>query len=85
MKALISPNETVKLPDGGTGQRVAEVAAIEFPVAKPLHWLDCDDDVKADTYYFDGTDLVPLPPPPPPVAAAAPEPIADGGPRVVAQ
>jgi hypothetical protein len=35
------------------GQRVAEVTAQTFPVAEPLYWLDCPDDVLADVNYYD--------------------------------
>lgn len=62
MKALISPNEPVYLPDGTTGQRVAQVVADDgFPVADPLFWLDCAADVVADQFYFDGSAIVPVP------------------------
>lgn len=52
-KALISPNES-KL----TGYRVAQVEEVEniFPVADPLYWTDCDDQVVADQYWFDPSD-----------------------------
>lgn len=35
------------------GQRVAEVSAAPFPVAQPLYWLDCPDDIVADINYYD--------------------------------
>lgn len=60
MKALISPNELVHLPNG-TGLRVADVHVEGFPVAEPLFWLDCADDVVADQFYFDGAAIVPVP------------------------
>jgi hypothetical protein len=70
MKALISPNELVYLPDGVIGQRVAEVKLDNqiFAVASPLFWVDCADEVQADVYYFDGTSIVlrPVPPAPAP-------------------
>jgi hypothetical protein len=52
-KALICPNES-KL----TGYRVAQVEEVEniFPVADPLYWTDCDDQVVADQYWFDPID-----------------------------
>jgi hypothetical protein len=58
MKALISPNE----PAHG-GYRVAEVGPAEFPVAPPLFWVDCSDEVVADDYYYDPADesIKPLP------------------------
>jgi hypothetical protein len=47
-KALISPIEPVL-----SGYRVAEVADNDFPVADPLFWIDCSDEIVADQYYFD--------------------------------
>lgn len=47
-KALISPLE----PCFG-GYRVAQVSQDSFEVAKPLFWVDCEDTVEADVYYFD--------------------------------
>jgi hypothetical protein len=63
MKALISPNEKVCLPDGTVGERVAQVEPDDktFPVANPLFWMDCADNVVADQFYFDGTDILPIP------------------------
>jgi hypothetical protein len=66
--ALISPNEPVINFDGTTGCRVAEVADTTFLVASPLFWVDCEDYVKADEYYWDGSSIQPVPIPPiPPV------------------
>jgi len=52
-KALISPNEPVL-----TGYRVAQVEPAEniFPVADPLFWIDCADDVIADQFWYDPSD-----------------------------
>lgn len=52
-KALISPNEPAQ-----SGYRVAQVEKAEkiFPVADPLYWINCDDDVVADQYWFDPVD-----------------------------
>ena len=47
MKALISPNEP-----RGEGLRVAEVMLSEFPVAEPLFWVDCPDEVVADMWIY---------------------------------
>jgi hypothetical protein len=33
--------------------RVAEVADAQFPVAPPLFWTQCADDVVADQWYYD--------------------------------
>ncbi|NDB58391.1 hypothetical protein EB001_08085, partial [bacterium] len=56
-KALISPNEQVYDvsvdPNVYLGERIAEVAENEFPVAPPLYWLDCEDYVNANNYYYD--------------------------------
>jgi hypothetical protein len=48
MYALVSPNE---LSFGG--YRVAEVAAVSFEVAEPLFWVECNDEVVADMFYYD--------------------------------
>jgi hypothetical protein len=59
--ALISPNE---------GNRLCQVEAATFDVSPPLFWIDCPDDVSADTHdYVDG-EFVAKPPRPP-----APSPI----------
>ena len=79
--ALISPNEQVKYisswDDAGMpvytvipeAQRIAEVSNQEFPVAPPLYWESCNDNVIADQWYWDPELLtaveVPAPPPPP--------------------
>lgn len=63
MKALISPNEP-----SYTGQRIAEVAVVEFEVAPPLFWVDCGADVAPGTHYFDPSEaaIKSLPPSPEP-------------------
>lgn len=33
--------------------RVCEVKETEFPVSESLFWVDCDDNVVADEFYFD--------------------------------
>lgn len=57
MKALISPNEvvTVKTQDGELvlSCRVAQVDQNGFEIAQPLHWIDCPDEVTAETHYYD--------------------------------
>jgi hypothetical protein len=52
-KALISPIEPAQ-----AGYRVAQVEEVEsiFPVADPLFWIDCDNQVVADQYWFDPSD-----------------------------
>jgi hypothetical protein len=47
MKALISPMEPRE-----SGFRVAEVSAQDFPVADPLFWVDCSDDIVADEFWY---------------------------------
>lgn len=63
MFAIISPQEVV-MSEGGIdkpivhvlGQRVAQVAKDQFPVAPPLFWMPCADDVRAETHYYDPND-----------------------------
>ena len=80
-KAIIDPRESVFYVSGyntkgdpimaeiPNSARVAEVTDIEFPVADPLFWVDCADDVKADQWYYDTVQQVcvqvPAPPPAP--------------------
>jgi hypothetical protein len=56
MKALISSQEVVTHFDGTTGYRVADVHETGFEVANPLFWIECDDDVLADRFYYDPVD-----------------------------
>ena len=48
MKALIAPNEIRE-----EGYRVAEIHETGFEIALPLFWVDCDDSIVADQYWFD--------------------------------
>jgi hypothetical protein len=82
MYALISPAEKVFDASGNVlGERVAEVAAVTFPVASPLFWVSCADDVVADQFYWANDEILPIPPPPPPPPPAEmPE---GGGPAVL--
>ena len=70
-KALISPNEKVFDPNTGAelGERVAEVAQADFPIAPPLFWVDCADDVVAGFFYYNPSNGEILPTPQPPEAA----------------
>lgn len=87
--AIIDPRESVTKIIGWTSTtppmpiseaipnsaRVAEVADQTFPVAEPLFWIDCADDVVADQWYYDTTTqaIIVIPPAPPkPVAADQP-------------
>jgi hypothetical protein len=51
MKALINPNEIRE-----QGYRVAEINETEFAVADPLFWVDCSNDLIADSKWFDPID-----------------------------
>lgn len=53
MKALISP---IELDHGG--QRVVQVCDDEFPVAPPLFWVDCPDEIKADDFRYANNQFV---------------------------
>ncbi len=63
MKALISPNEIVRISETVNGQRIAQVMAADkiFPVAEPLYWMDCAPYVEADLYYFNGVEILQIP------------------------
>lgn len=52
MKALISPQEN---------NRIAEVAVQDFPVAEPLYWVDCANDVTTLWTYNNGVFTAPAP------------------------
>jgi hypothetical protein len=65
--ALISPNELVYAEDGTLiGERIAEVSQTPFPVALPLYWVECANEVNAENWYFqtetNSCQLKPLPP-----------------------
>lgn len=83
-KALISPQEgPIKYISGWTQQkpykaiysdypdscRVAQVEDQDFPVAPPLFWIDCADDVTTYGFYYDTASqtLKPIVDVPPPV------------------
>jgi hypothetical protein len=52
--ALISPEEKVYKYDGSLlGERVATIMDLPFEVASPLFWIECNDDVVADQFYYD--------------------------------
>jgi hypothetical protein len=46
--SLIEPRET--------GYRIASVNDEEFLVAEPLFWVDCDDTVAPDAFWYDPAD-----------------------------
>lgn len=47
-QALISPCEPVE-----SGYRVAQVEENSFEVATPLFWVECEDYVTANGFYYD--------------------------------
>lgn len=53
-KALISPDELVLHPKTQEvlGIRVVQTSNIEFDVAPPLFWIECDNEVIEDEYYY---------------------------------
>lgn len=67
-KALISPEEEIyHISEGNLlGFRVAQVEDQAFDISEPLFWVDCDENVVADMWYYDNISkeikLVPLPP-----------------------
>lgn len=80
--ALISPNESpIQYISGWTTDiphepiytpianscRVAEVEDQTFEVAEPLFWTPCEDNVKADHFYYNTSDkeIYPVPEPAP--------------------
>ena len=51
--ALISPNELVyDNNDTLLGKRIAQTEQQPFPVASPLYWVECADEVNARDWYF---------------------------------
>jgi hypothetical protein len=77
--ALISPNESpIQYVSGWTTNtppepiytqienscRVAEVETKTFEMSLPLFWTPCDDNVKADKFYYNTSDkeIYPVPP-----------------------
>lgn len=75
MKALISTIEPVQ-----TGYRVAQVEpdANIFPVAEGLFWTECNDDVVADQFWYDPSDLQIKPLPQPSATGPNNQPISVG-------
>lgn len=54
-QALISPKEPRE-----TGYRIAQVEPDDkiFEVASPMFWTPCNDDVKADFFWYDPKDEI---------------------------
>lgn len=86
--ALISPDEPVYSYDGTyLGERVAQVEPPQnvFPVADPLFWVSCADDVVQDKFYWNGNACIAIPTPPlAPVQQPTTTVTGTGGPNVVA-
>jgi hypothetical protein len=81
-KALISPIEQVYSYNNTLlGDRVAEVADQDFPVAAPFFWVDCSDDIVADKWYYVDGSIIEKPIPEPPVAPS--EVYGNNGPTVI--
>ena len=74
-KALVCPNEPVT-----NGYRIAQVEIEQdiFPVAEPTYWIECVDDVHADSWYFDTTEQVIKEVPRPVVVLANSQPTTTG-------
>lgn len=36
----------------GVGHRIAQVSAKQFPVAKPLIWVECSSNVNTNDYHY---------------------------------
>ena len=52
MKALIAKNELIHIDGEVVGCRVAQVAEKTFPVHQDLVWVDCNDEVVSDLWYY---------------------------------
>jgi len=50
--ALISPNELVYSNGILIGVRIAQTAQVTFPIAEPLYWIECADEINASEWYF---------------------------------
>lgn len=91
-EAMISPVEPRQYQSGWDeannpiyveGYRVAQVVpeGQTFPMAEPIYWMLCADDVEQDTYYFDTTAnaILPVPVCPPNPSVVEGQPNASGG------
>lgn len=81
-QALINPEQycmSYDDPPVELGVYVIEVADAEFPVAEPLFWTSCDDDVAAYQFYWNAGQFYPVPNPPVPVPV---QPAGEAGPTV---
>lgn len=65
MKALISPNETVRDFNGAPlGMRIAQIHNDGFEVAKPFFWVDCPVEVNDWEWYYADGEFKQIPRPP---------------------
>jgi hypothetical protein len=63
MKALISPIEKILDSNNNVlGERIAQIDSTEFPVADPLYWIDCPDDITYEYYWNPTSNSFELPP-----------------------
>lgn len=63
-KALIDPNALIydyASPPNVLGYRVCQVATATFEVAAPLFWVDCDNTIIADKFYWANNAFYPVP------------------------
>lgn len=63
-KALISPNQPCMSfddPPIKLGSYVVEVSDAEFPVAKPLFWVECPDEIISYQYFWNEGSFSPVP------------------------
>ena len=51
MLALISPNEN---------NRICQIELLAFPVALPLFWIDCPNNITTEWTYTEGTFVEPI-------------------------
>ena len=57
MKALISPQEQIYINNVMVGSRIADVSNNAFDVAEPLFWVNCNNSIIGDQYYY-STDKI---------------------------
>jgi hypothetical protein len=68
MKALISSEEKIYSNNEIIGCRVVQVCENEFDVHENLFWIDCNDDIVADKFYYSpNNEFIELPIPEIPV------------------
>jgi hypothetical protein len=62
-KALVSTIEDVSYSDGQSGKRIAQVVNTgeEFEVHEVLIWIDCTDEVAAETHFYSNGEIKLIP------------------------